>query len=187
MMRSLRAHGWLRELPQENLVCNKIGNTFEDSFRFALPGYCLRPLEMSGAVGKVQLKKLNTQLVQRTKNAQTFLDLFNNCNYAVVQQETGQSSWFGFSILLRDVLTDKRSEVIDALKNTGIETRPIVAGNFTKNPVCKFINYTTHGSSTNADYIDRSGFFIGNDGRILNENLLLVKHTLDNVYEKYKL
>ena len=48
MIRSLRAHGWLRDLPQENLVCNKLGDPFQDSFRFALPGYCVRPLEMSG-------------------------------------------------------------------------------------------------------------------------------------------
>lgn len=186
MMKSLRAHGWLRELPVENLVCNKLNNPFDDSFRFALPGYCLRPLEMSGAVGKVQLTKLPHQLVQRTKNAQKFLELFQNCEYALAQQEYGQSSWFGFSILLKDVLVNKRQEIVEVLKTQGVETRPIVAGNFTKNPVCKFINYRVSGSTANADYVDQSGFFIGNDSRDLAENLKIVKDALDSIYRKYK-
>jgi CDP-6-deoxy-D-xylo-4-hexulose-3-dehydrase len=81
MMKSIRAHGWLRDLPAENLVCNKLGDPFKDSFRFALPGYCLRPLEMSGAVGQVQLKKVGHQIDQRRKNAVEFKKSRNELIY----------------------------------------------------------------------------------------------------------
>ncbi len=48
----LRAHGWTRDLPEKNLVTNgKSADFFEESFRFVLPGYNLRPLEFSGALG----------------------------------------------------------------------------------------------------------------------------------------
>jgi CDP-6-deoxy-D-xylo-4-hexulose-3-dehydrase len=49
---SLRAHGWTRNLPRHNLVCDeKSDDPFEESFRFVLPGYNVRPLELEGAVG----------------------------------------------------------------------------------------------------------------------------------------
>ena len=36
----------------------KSDDNFEESFKFVLPGYNLRPLEMSGAIGLEQMKKL---------------------------------------------------------------------------------------------------------------------------------
>ena len=49
IMLSLRAHGWTRNLPDNNLVTGtKASNKFYESFKFVLPGYNLRPLEMSG-------------------------------------------------------------------------------------------------------------------------------------------
>ena len=58
------AHGWLRKLQNENFIHNKTGDPFEDSFRFVLPGYSVRPLEMSGAIGQVQLSKENSAKIR---------------------------------------------------------------------------------------------------------------------------
>ena len=44
---SLRAHGWTRDLPEENQICKKQDdNSFNELFRFILPGFNVRPLEM---------------------------------------------------------------------------------------------------------------------------------------------
>ncbi|MEZ4814796.1 MAG: DegT/DnrJ/EryC1/StrS family aminotransferase [Bdellovibrionota bacterium] len=57
----MRAHGWTRNLPKENKVTGvKSDNEFEEAFKFVLPGYNVRPLEMSGAIGIEQIKKLPT-------------------------------------------------------------------------------------------------------------------------------
>ena len=54
---SLRAHGWTRNLPKFNHVCGeKSDDQFVESFRFVLPGYNVRPIEMEAAVGSEQLK-----------------------------------------------------------------------------------------------------------------------------------
>lgn len=54
---SLRAHGWTRNLPKKNHVTGtKSDDPFEESFNFVLPGYNLRPIEMSAATGSEQLK-----------------------------------------------------------------------------------------------------------------------------------
>ena len=67
---SLRAHGWTRNLPKHNKVCGtKSDVAFEESFRFVLPGYNVRPLELSGAIGLEQLKKLPNLVQARRVNA----------------------------------------------------------------------------------------------------------------------
>jgi CDP-4-dehydro-6-deoxyglucose reductase, E1 len=173
-LRSLRAHGWIRDLPNENFIYNKSGDPFEDSFKFALPGYCVRPLEMSGAVGSVQLDKMPTMIEKRRANAMIFQKLFEDIPDVVTQLEIGESSWFGFSLVLRGKLHGRRKDVLARLTNAEVETRPIVAGNFTKNPVIKFIPYEIRGELDAANYIDQHGFFIGNDSRDLSNELELV-------------
>ncbi len=59
-MRSMRAHGWVRDLPNDSPLYKKTGNAFNDNFIFATPGYNLRPIEMSGAIGLAQLKNFPT-------------------------------------------------------------------------------------------------------------------------------
>lgn len=73
MMVSLRSHGWTRELPTENHVHTKTGNHFDDLFRFVLPGYNVRPLEMSGALGLEQLAKVPELVSGRQSNARYFV------------------------------------------------------------------------------------------------------------------
>jgi CDP-6-deoxy-D-xylo-4-hexulose-3-dehydrase len=141
---------------------------------------------MSGAVGQVQLKKVDKQIDQRRNNAVTFKKLFDNVDYVTTQQEYGISSWFGFSILLQGKLEGKRDIVIKELTAAGVETRPIVAGNFINNPACKFMNYRTNGSLKNAEYVDANGFFIGNDARDLTDSLALVKLVVEQVYNNQK-
>ena len=158
---SLRSHGWTRNLPEQNLVSGvKSKNPFEETFKFVLPGYNVRPLELSAAVGLTQMKKLDDFLTMRRANANHFLDVFSEFQNITLQREIGSSSSFGFGFVLSDLL--ERNKILDFLDSQGIEYRPIVAGNFTKNPVLKYMNHRIHGTLTNADRIDTHGLFIGN-------------------------
>lgn len=160
IMLSLRAHGWTRNLPTENKVTGlKSPDQFEESFKFILPGYNLRPLELSGAIGLQQLKKLDSLVNVRRENAEYFQAKFKGMQEVIIQKEIGSSSWFGFSIILR---SDNRKMVLQKLEEHYIETRPIVAGNFTKNPVIKYFDYEISSDLTNAEEIDKKGFFVGN-------------------------
>lgn len=157
----LRAHGWIRDLPMENSLLNKTGDPFEDSFKFVLPGYTVRPLEMSGAVGQEQLKKWPGMLENRRKNAVVAQEELHSAHMHL-QSEIGKSSWFGFGLTCMGKLEGRRREVIDALQEQGVECRPIVAGNFMRNPVIDHL-YHVKTHCPNADYIHDNGFFIGND------------------------
>ncbi len=163
IMLSVRAHGWTRNLPKENHVTGtKSDDPFEESFRFVLPGYNLRPLEMSGALGQAQLAKLPALIKGRRANGALLQAQLSDHPVFTIQQETGQSSWFGFSLVLRPKADMTRADLVKRLQALGFETRPIVSGNFAKNEVLKYYDHSISGALHNADYIDRNGLFVGN-------------------------
>ena len=161
-MKSVRAHGWTRDLPEINHVFNKSGDEWEDSYRFVIPGYNLRPLEIEAAIGIEQLRKLPSLISERKKNAKYFVENFKNLEGFELQKEFGSSSWFGFALILNGKLAKKRSSFVSALKSASIESRPIVTGNFTRNPVIKHLNHAPIQKLPAADMIHDQGLFVGN-------------------------
>jgi CDP-6-deoxy-D-xylo-4-hexulose-3-dehydrase len=180
----LRAHGWTRELASENYVHNKDGDAFRDMYRFVLPGYNVRPLEISAAAGLCQLDKLDSILAARRSNADRFTELFDNLEWARIQKPSGLSSWFGFALILEGPLAGRRDEVVRRLADSGVECRPIVAGDFTKNPVIRFFDYEVEGALPNAGKVDRDGLFIGNHPHDISEELSAVKSLLSDFATK---
>ena len=159
----LRAHGWTRNLPKHNHVCGeKSDDPFKESFRFVLPGYNVRPLELSGAIGVEQVKKLPRMIEARRKNGQALQSIMHEHPDLLVQQEIGQSSWFGFSLVIKPGSALTREQLLEKLNVLGFESRPIVAGNFAKNEVMKYFDFEVHGDLANADHIDANGLFVGN-------------------------
>lgn len=168
---SLRAHGWTRNLPKENRLAKKSGDPFMEAFRFLLPGYNVRPTEMGGAIGIEQLKKLPDLLAARRRNAARFRRAFGDDERFLLQREHGESSWFGFSMVLRDPKRLPRSKVLEALRANGVEVRPVVSGNFLRQPVLKRLNHRVVGKHANANRVHDHGFFVGNHGFDLGERI----------------
>jgi len=173
---SLRAHGWTRDLPEENQICKKQDdNSFNELFRFILPGFNVRPLEMEGALGIEQLKRLPNIISERRKNARLIKEIFYNHPDIMIQEEIDESSWFGFSLVIKPNSKLKRENLLLKLKILGFETRPIVAGNFTKNEVVNYFDYEIHGKLENAIHIDQNGLFIGNQHYPIPDAIKLLK------------
>ncbi len=173
-MKSVRAHGWTRDLPDQNHVYNKTGSRWDDLFRFVIPGYNLRPLEIEAAIGRMQLKKLPNFIDARRKNAAYFLDQTKSFSSVSTQVENGSSSWFGFSLVLRDKYLGKRAKLLEILESAEIESRPIVTGNFTRNPVIKHLNHAPLEKYPSADLIHDNGLFVGNHHYDLRDKIDLL-------------
>ena len=178
----LRAHGWTRNLPKQNLVSGtKSDDDFSESFKFVLPGYNVRPVEMSGAIGVEQLKKLPSFLANRKENAKYFVEIFKDSADFMIQREIGQSSWFGFAIILKPNSKLKRSAVLSALKGASIEYRPIVTGDFTQNEVIKYFDYEIFGELKNAKYMHENGFFVGNHHTDIKAQIATLARILNSI------
>jgi CDP-6-deoxy-D-xylo-4-hexulose-3-dehydrase len=107
------------------------------------------------------LKKLNNFLDIRRKNAEIFVNLFSKIPGVILQEGPANSSWFGFSIILENPKLNRR-ELIEVLTGKGVQTRPIVTGNFVLNPTIKHYDYEVHGELQNTNLAHKNGFFIGN-------------------------
>lgn len=180
IMLSVRAHGWTRNLPKHNkLTGTKSDDAFVESFKFVLPGYNLRPLEMSGAIGIEQVRKLPGLVSERRRNAMKFKDLMANYPQFRTQKEIGESSWFGFSMIVEPSAGFTREDVVRVFNEHRIDVRPIVAGNFAKNEVLRWFDYEIHGRLKNADELDSNGLFIGNHHYELDEQFELLRSALN--------
>jgi len=83
-----------------------------------------------------------------------------------LQNQPIQGSWMAFGFVI-DEDGVERSELISCLSQLDFETRPIVTGNFLKQPVMKTLDDSViaEGTFPNADKIHDKGFMLGNHGR----------------------
>lgn len=174
-LRPLRAHGWVRD-SQTNLLWQKSGDDFRDSFQFVLPGYCVRPLELSAAVGMVQLDKWPDQRQGRLDNARRFLDATRDLDHITTPEWRDGATWFGLPVLTESGTA--RDELIRRCRAEGIECRPMIAGNFLNQPVMRRIDHRVYGHLPRAERIDKTGVFFGNDARDLSEQIDKLAKTL---------
>ena len=162
LVRSLRAHGWTRDLPDTSPIYERRDNDFYEAYRFILPGYNVRPTEMSGAIGIEQLKKLPAMTQTRRANLALFQDLFGADDRFIIQRENGVSSSFSFPIILNPQKNINRGAVFDALTQADIGFRMITGGNILRHDVIKHYDLEIVGNVGNADIAHDHGFFVGN-------------------------
>lgn len=176
---SMRAHGWSRDLPAGSPIVEPKEDDFFEAYRFIYPGYNARPLELSGAIGIEQLKKLDKMVEIRRQNAERFVEHFGNDERFIIQKENGKSSWFSFPIILNPEMNIERKKVMEAMKAEDIQYRIITGGNFLRHDVIKYFNYDTVGDIVNANIAHDHGFFVGNHPKDIRKELDHLKTVLD--------
>jgi len=177
--RSMRAHGWTRDLPADTNIYDKRDEDFFEAYRFILPGFNARPLEVAGAIGVEQLKKLDAMVEARRRNAALFQKLFARDERFIIQRENGRSSWFCFTIVLNPGLRIDRGKVMNALKEADIGYRIITGGNFLRHDVIRYFDYDRVGEIKNADIAHDRGFFVGNHPQDLAPQIKRLREVLD--------
>ena len=163
LARSMRSHGWVREMSNRQEL-EAASPWIDPRFLFVHLGYNTRPMEVQAAFGLVQLRRLAEFNDARRANARRLLaglrDLEGRLEF-VAEQEGGRSTWFGFPVVVEDA--QARSALSDHLEQHGIETRAIVAGNLAVQPAFRDNPHRTVGSLANATMISQRGLFIGNN------------------------
>lgn len=179
LMLAIRSHGWTRHLPEKTSLYEKREDDFYEAYRFIVPGYNVRPLEVSGAVGIEQLKKVDRFVEIRRQNAEVWVSLFGKDERFIIQKEHGVSSWFSFTLILKPELNIDKRRLFNVLKQNGIQFRIITGGNFVRHDVIKHCPHTCHGEMTNADIAHDFGFFLGNHPTDVREEIREIYRIID--------
>ena len=164
ILRSLRAHGWSRGLKSEKKIA-KLNKSLDSRFIFYNSGFNVRGTDISASIGLSQFQDLNLFVKSRLRNRNNIVkEMHKNkkvkTNFQIIKENTNVNpSWFGIPILVSKKLN--RNKIVDKLEKWGVETRPIISGNFLKQPAIKKYNIKTKGKMKNADYVNKYGFFIG--------------------------
>ena len=157
ILKSLRAHGWDRE------VSNK-----KNTFNFINQGFNLRPLEVSAAIALSQLKRLKKMVQIRKYNRDKILKSLKDSPKWVNQFSFFESSrylrpsWFSIPLLINKNFLKNKKTYLKKLEKYKIETRPIISGNFINQPSVKLYKLKFNKKNfKNSQEIEDRGFFIG--------------------------
>jgi CDP-4-dehydro-6-deoxyglucose reductase, E1 len=179
LARAIRNHGWARDVPPDSPIFEHRGDDMTELYRFILPGYNVRPIEMAGAIGLEQLKKLDGLVAVRRANAAEFVRLFGRDHRLIIQREHGASSWFSFTMILHPTLPIERKAVVQALAGADIGFRMITGGCFLRHDAIRFYDYDTVGEIVNANLAHDRGFFVGNHPHDLTPQIHRLREVLD--------
>jgi CDP-4-dehydro-6-deoxyglucose reductase, E1 len=159
--------------PGKDNTCNKrfawtLGELppgYDHKYVYSHIGYNLKVTDMQAALGVSQLNKVEKFISERRKNWQRLYDgikaspiLRENFIPVEATPETNPS-WFGFPMYANERLN--REKVVSGLEERKVGTRLFFAGNLTKQPAYKNINYRIYGALDNTDKVMKSLFWIG--------------------------
>jgi CDP-4-dehydro-6-deoxyglucose reductase, E1 len=179
LLRSIRAHGWTRDLPAGSPLFERRDSDHFEAYRFILPGYNVRPLEISGAIGREQLKKLPAMTAARRRNLAVFQELFAGDDRFIIQRENGKSSCFSFTVILNPARKADREKDFAALKGADIGFRMITGGCFLRHDAIKYFDYeVVDGGVPNAELAHDRGFFVGNHPQDLTAQIHKLREVL---------
>ena len=175
IIHSLRSHGWDRGLKND-----------KKNFNFINSGFNLRPTDVNAAIGLNQFRRLNNfkkirsenreKIIKRLKNSKNWKNQFSFIE--PIKKLT--PSWFGLPILINKRYLEKKDKFLGYLNRKGIETRPIISGNFLNQPSIKLYKLNNKKEIfRGAQEIEDRGFFIGiHVNKISNKQLELLEKNL---------
>lgn len=118
---------------------------------------------MQAALGLTQLVKVELFIQKRKDNYEYFKKHLSDIEGLSIAQATPNSdpSWFGCPITLDPKHPVIREELLRFLDSRKIGTRLLFAGNITKQPAYKDVDFRVVGDLTNTDIVMTRSFWVG--------------------------
>lgn len=173
MLLMVRSHGWDRSLPaevQRSLRSSAGIDDFHARYTFYESAYNLRPTEITGFLGLLQLPMLEVTFVRREENFRRFHaavqsrpDLYHRLSIDHIDRLPN----FAMPIVMKSASLLK--DTIRRFGAAGVEIRPIIAGNIAAQPFWKKL--LPPASCPGADLIHRQGFYLPNHAGLTGEEV----------------
>ena len=195
---ALRSHGWLggtrfykRNLKSYNTYASQ-NPKLDPRYIFINSGFNLRPTDIQAAIAHNQFKRLDTLKKFRNINKNLIIEKISNSQKwksqfkFIVTPKDIDPSWMGLPILLSEKYIKKKQKFVNFLDNQGIETRPIISGNFANQPAAKLYKLCKKNEKfENAQKVQELGFLIGlHTKKLSKKNLDLIHDSffmIDNI------
>ncbi len=133
----------------------------DHKYLFTQMGYNLKPLDMQGSIGLVQLKKIDEIHIKRRevkKRLEKIITKFLGGRVRILDEHSNaETSWFGLPIICEDY--HLKHKLVDFLEKNRVQTRNYFAGNILLHPGYKHLDdaKSYKESSRVLDHV----FFIG--------------------------
>ena len=136
---------------------------YDHKYTYSHIGYNLKATDMQAALGLSQLDKLDYFINRRRENYDYLKKHLETIEGVMVAQATPNSepSWFGMPITLDPKHPVNREDLLRFLETRKIGTRLLFAGNITKQPAYKDVNFRKVGSLQNTDTVMLRSFWVG--------------------------
>jgi CDP-4-dehydro-6-deoxyglucose reductase, E1 len=163
-----RFSNWLSDFP-DTIIDHK--------YVFNRIGYNLKPLDLQGAIGLEQLKKLQTIYTKRINNQRAIQSLFETyvrgVKFPLVLTET---MWIPFGVPIICNSKEQKLKLVNCLEKNGIQTRNYFAGNLLMHNGYKHLdNYKNYPEANKVlDLV----FFVGCSPTISDKNIEYIEKVL---------
>lgn len=146
--------GWqLGELPEG----------YDHKYTYSHIGYNLKATDMQAALGISQLAKVEFFIQRRKENYEYLRKHLSQIEGLSIATATEHSdpSWFGCPITLEPNHPVNREDLLRFLESRKIGTRLLFAGNITKQPAYKNVDFRVVGDLKNTDIVMTRSFWVG--------------------------
>jgi len=137
---------------------------YDHKYTYSHLGYNLKISDMQAACGLAQLKRLPEFIKKRNSNFSYLSDRLSTLSDFIeltVPTENSTPSWFGFPITVKSNSGVSRVDLTKYLDQNKIGTRLLFAGNLTRQPYFKDIEYRVVGDLTNTDITMNQTLWLG--------------------------
>jgi CDP-6-deoxy-D-xylo-4-hexulose-3-dehydrase len=186
LLRAIRAHGWVRDMHAGKDIAAGYPH-IDPRFLFLTTGFNVRPTEINAAIGLQQLKKLPSFNESRRAIARRL-----DAGLAALDQ-TGQLTLirhdpcvtpapFGYTVLCGS--REVRDGLRDHLEAAGVETRPVICGNLTRQPALARHAYRINGELNGADRVMDCGLYWGTHPFMTEDDVRYIVATVEQYFQQ---
>src|SRR3990172_5979099 len=142
---------------RDNTCGRRFDGDYDHKYTYSRIGYNLKASDFQAAVGFAQLDRLDGFIEKRRDNWKYLRTGLDGLPLDFVEATPNSDpSWFGFAFL-----SPERNKLAKYLDSKGVGCRPVMGGNFLRQPAYKDIEHRVIGDLSGADRIHREGMWIG--------------------------
>ena len=136
---------------------------YDHKYIYSHIGYNLKATDMQAALGLSQLKKIDKFSDARKQNFRYLFGGLSKVQGLIMPRATEKSdpSWFGFPLTIDPKHPADREELLRFLDSRKIGTRLLFAGNLTRQPAYRNVDWRVVGDLKNTDIVMKRTFWVG--------------------------